>query len=104
MSTDKDDKPPTANEILQGVETILDGVAADHEAHDCGTTELAMGLSATVKLKREALSASGAGEARSIAEYESAKAGRSSGGPAQVATAKYRSNYDAIFMSKGGSA
>lgn len=74
-----------AAEVLQAVEDVLDVVAEEHKDHDCGTSDLALRLSAGVKMKRESLAAGG-------------------GGPAQVATEQYRRNFDAIFMSKGGSA
>jgi hypothetical protein len=96
MSDDKRDLP-TADEILSSVEHTLDAVAEDHKDHDCGTADLALRLSAGVKLKREALGA--AGSARTPEEYHGARSG-----PAQVATDKYRRNFDMIFMSKGGSA
>lgn len=86
--TDKvDEKTDAAQaaEVLQAVEDTLDAVAEEHKDHDCGTSELALGISAAVKVKREKLAAG-------------------SGGPAQVATDKYRRNYDMVFMSKGGSA
>jgi hypothetical protein len=82
MSEDKNNNE--AAEALSAAEAVLDAVAEEHKDHDCGTTDLAMKLSAGMKLKREKLSGGG--------------------GPAQVASDKYRRNYDAIFMSKGGSA
>lgn len=81
MSDEKDE----AVETLTAVEGILDAVAEEHKDHDCGTSDIALGLSAGVRLKREKLAGG-------------------SGGPAQVATKQYRRNFDAIFMSKGGSA
>lgn len=80
------DKPEAAGAILSAVENVLDGVADDHKDHDCGTSEIALGLSARVRLEREKLG------------------GGTKSGPAQVATKTYRDNYDVIFMSKGGSA
>lgn len=81
---DKNDSDD-AIETLTAVEGILDAVTEDHKDHDCGTSEIALGLSAGVKLKREKLAGG-------------------SGGPVQVATKQYRANFDAIFMSKGGDA
>ncbi len=69
---------------LQAVENTLDAVAEEHKDHDCGTSDIALGISAGIKIKREKLSAGS--------------------GPAQVATDEYRRNYDAIFTSKGGDA
>jgi hypothetical protein len=71
-----------AVEALAEVEGILDEVAEEHKDHDCGTSEIALRLSAGVKMKREKLAAG-------------------SGGPAQVATKSYRRT---IFISKGGDA
>jgi hypothetical protein len=84
MSDEKAVKKEAAG-ILQEVEGVLDAIAEEHKDHDCGTSDIALGLSAGIKIKREKLAAG-------------------SGGPAQVATDKYRKNFDAIFMSKGGTA
>jgi hypothetical protein len=82
MSDEKAAKKEAAG-VLQEVEGVLDAIAEEHKDHDCGTSDIALGLSAGIKIKREKLAG---------------------GGPAQVATDKYRQNFDAIFMSKGGTA
>ena len=82
---DNDNNDNTGRDaLLELAEAALDVVAEEHKDHDCGSSEIALRMSAGIRLRREALA--------------------NSSGPAQVATNQYRRNYDAIFMSKGGDA
>jgi len=68
--------------VLEGFANAADEIADEHETHvDCGTTPLMRDLSDTIR--------------RGVAAGMAA-----SRGPAQVATAAYRNNWDTLFGKK----